>query len=62
MITGDAGEVCSVEVLESQNKSFVPQFTGSKSQSQDHLDEEQLPKVCVVGGGVCVWGGGGGWG
>jgi hypothetical protein len=51
IITGDADEVCSKEVLESQNiiKSFVPQLTGSKSGNHDYLDKEQLPKViCLV--------------
>ena len=51
IITGDASEVCSEEVLKSQNKSFVPQFTGSKS---GNLNKEQPPKVMylvVMGGG-----------
>ena len=54
IITGDAGEVCSEVVLESQNvtKSFVPLLTDSKSDSkgnQDHLDKQQPPKVmCLV--------------
>ena len=51
IITGDAGEVCSKEVLKSQNKSFVPQFTNSKS---GNLNKEQPPKVMylvVVGEG-----------
>ena len=49
IITGDAGEVCSEEVLKSQNKSFVPQFTETDS----NLNKEQPPKVMylvVVGG------------
>ena len=42
IITGDAGEVCSEEIFKSQNKSFVPQFTDSKS---GNLNKEQPPKV-----------------
>ena len=64
IITGDAGEVCSEEVFESQNvtKSFVPQLTSSKSDfkgNQDHLDKQQPPKVMYL---VAMMGGGGGGG
>ena len=41
-ITGDAGEVCSEEVLKSQNKSFVPQFTDR------NLNKEQPSKVMYI--------------
>ena len=42
IITGDAGEVCSEEVLKSQHKSFVPQFTDR------NLNKEQPPKVMYL--------------
>ena len=45
IITGDASDVFSEEVLESQKKSFVPQLTSRKSGNHDHLDKEQPPMV-----------------
>ena len=45
IITGDASEVFSEEVLESQKKYFVPQLTSSKSGNHDHLDKEQSSMV-----------------
>ena len=50
--TGDAGEVCSEEVLESRNvtKSFVPKLAPSTFDSskgdQDRPDEQHPSKVC----------------
>ena len=42
-ITGDAGEVCSEEVLKSQNmiKSFVPQFTGTSNEFDSKGDQDK---------------------
>ena len=39
--------MCSKEVLDSQNVSFVPKLSkfGSKG-DQDHSDEQQRSKVC----------------
>ena len=53
IITGDAGEICSEEILKSQNKSFVPQFT-SKS---GNFNKEQPPKVMYIlgSGGVTLF-------
>jgi hypothetical protein len=48
IITGEAGETFSEEVLESQNITFVPQLTSSKSENYDRLDKKQPPKVTVV--------------
>ena len=50
-ITGDAGEVCSEEVLESHNvtKSFVPKLSPSKFDTkgdQDRPDKQHPDKVC----------------
>lgn len=60
-ITGDAGEVCSKEVLESQNmiKSFVPQLTGTSSKFDSKEDQDKQQQVCMsfVGDGN-----GDGWG
>jgi hypothetical protein len=54
------GEVCSEEALESQNKSFVPQLTHSKSGNHDHLDKKVI--CLVVASEGFFWGGGGGGG
>ena len=55
IILGDADEIYSEEVLESQNvtKSLVPQLTDSKSDSKGNQDlDEQPPKVmCLM-----LWG------
>ena len=60
-ITGDAGEVCSEEVLKSQNmiKSFVPQLTSTSSKFDSKGDQDKQQQVCMsfVGAGMVM-----GWG